>query len=49
MKKKNKQLKKIIKVPAEELDMFYKYGVKEIIKGNTTIKLTKPKTKSNGK
>jgi hypothetical protein len=40
-----KQIKKIIKVEESELDMFAKYGVKSIVKGNTEIKLVKPKKK----
>ena len=35
MKSKNKT----IKVPKEELDMFSKYGVKEIKKGKLTVKI----------
>jgi hypothetical protein len=37
--KKTKPKKKVIEVPSEELDMFAKYGVTTIKKGNTTIKV----------
>ena len=37
--------KKVTKVPAEELDMFAKHGVKTIQKGSKTIKLVKSKKK----
>ena len=43
--KKKPSKKKVVKVPAEELDMFAKHGVKTIQKGSTTIKLVKPKKK----
>lgn len=33
--------KKTVKVPKRDLDMFSKYGVKEIIKGNTVYKIKK--------
>jgi len=34
----------IIDIPEEELDMFTKYGVKTIIKGNKKLKLKKAKS-----
>jgi len=33
--------KKTVKLPKGELDMFSKYGVKEIVKGNTVYKIKK--------
>jgi hypothetical protein len=36
---KSKPKKKVIEVSSKELDMFAKYGVTTIKKGNTTIKL----------
>ncbi|MES2395864.1 MAG: hypothetical protein V4549_07670 [Bacteroidota bacterium] len=44
--KKNAQ-PKIVEIPAEELDMFTKCGVKQIIKGSTTIKLIKSKKQNS--
>lgn len=38
-----KDVKNIIEVPEEELDMFAKYGVKVIVAGKTEYKLTKKK------
>lgn len=51
------KMKKLIKlsdihyivVDESELDMFTKHGVKSILKGNTEIKLVKPKKKKNEK